>query len=98
MSLLQIRIYRLVSGNKIRIRDAGRIYLSEGRVILENFIPDSSALIRITATPNSNDLAPKRNQLLQVSMAATSVTGEIDTIAVAGTAGALTYTTTARHR
>ena len=91
-------IYRLVSGNKIRIRDAGRIYLSEGRVILENFIPDSSALIRITATPNSNDLAPKRNQLLQVSMAATSVTGEIDTIAVAGTAGAINYTTTARHR
>jgi hypothetical protein len=93
-----VYIYRLVSGNKIRIRDAGRIYLSEGRVILENFIPDSTTSIRITATPNSNDLAPKRNQLLEVSMAATSVTGEIDTIAVAGTAGAINYTTTARHR
>jgi hypothetical protein len=93
-----VYIYRLVSGNKIRIRDAGRIYLSEGRVIIDNFIPDSATPIRITATPNSNDLAPKRNQLLQVSMAATSVTGEIDTIAVAGTAGAINYTTTSRHR
>jgi hypothetical protein len=93
-----VYIYRLVSGNKIRIRDAGKIYLSEGRVIIDNFIPDSATPIRITATPNSNDLAPKRNQLLQVSMAATSVTGEIDTIAVAGTAGAINYTTTSRHR
>lgn len=93
-----VYIYRLVSGNKVRIRDAGRIYLSEGRVILENFIPDSATSIRVTASPNSNDLAPKRNQLLEISMASTSVTGEVDTIAVAGTAGAINYTTTPRHR
>jgi hypothetical protein len=48
--------------------------------------------------PNSNDIAPKRNQLLSIDLQEVVVVGENDTIAVAGSSGAVVYTTTSRHR
>jgi hypothetical protein len=93
-----VYIYKLVNGNRVKIKDAGLIEPSLGKVTLSGFRPDNASPIRITVIPNSNDLAPKRNQLLEIDLLNTTVVGEIDTIAVAGSAGAINYTTTSRHR
>ena len=95
----QVYIYRLVNNVKVRVvADAGIIDTTAGVVTLRNFRPDNTASIRIEVIPNSNDLAPKRNQLISLDMAETSVSGAIDTIAVAGSAGTINYSTTSRHR
>ena len=78
--------------------NTGTIYTATGRVVLNNFIPDSNTTIRITVEPDSNDLAPKRNQLLSIDPLSVTVTGEVDTIAVSGSTGAINYTTPSRNR
>jgi hypothetical protein len=92
-----VYLYRIVSNRRVRIRDVGKIFLNEGQVILENFVPDDSTKIRIVVQPSSNDIAPKRNQLLKISDELLSVTGEIDTISVAGTSGSINYQTIPRN-
>ena len=92
-----VYLYRIVSNRRVRIRDVGKIFLNEGRVILENFVTDDSTKIRIVVQPSSNDIAPKRNQLLKISDELLSVTGEIDTISVAGTSGSINYQTIPRN-
>jgi hypothetical protein len=94
-----IYVYKIVNGETIKvINDAGYIKPSSGEVVLRNFRPDDDTSIRITCSPNSNDLAPKRNQLLMIDVFEVDVAGEVDTIATSGVSGALNYTTTSRHR
>ncbi len=52
-----------------------------------------STKIRITAVPNSKDVAPILNQILEIDMINTSIDGEIDTIAVSAAGGTSNYTT-----
>lgn len=92
-----VYLYRIVLNRRVRIRDVGKIFLNEGQVILENFVTDNSTKIRIVVQPSSNDIAPKRNQLLKISDELLSVTGEIDTISVAGTSGSINYQTIPRN-
>ena len=54
--------------------------------------------IRITAAPDSLDIAPKRDQLLTIDSARTTMTAEEDTIALSGSSGTIDYTTTSRLR
>ena len=97
----RIYIYQIMAGVEVPIGDAGTIYPAEGRIILSGFIPDDTTTIRITVVPSSNDLAPRRNQLLVIDLteAGTSIIGEIDSIAVAGSGiGSIGYTTQSRQR
>ena len=94
----RIYMYKIVDSIRTTVSlDAGRIYTTEGRVVINNFRPDTTDPIQLTFIPNSNDLAPKRNQLLSVDMTQVTVNGEIDTIAVSGSAGTVNYKTTSRH-
>lgn len=93
-----VYMYKVVNNASIRVMDVGFIYPTEGRVVVGGFIPDDTTPIRITVLPNSNDLAPKRNQLLEIDLTAVTIVGDIDTIAVAGAAGSVGYTTPSRHR
>lgn len=92
-----IYLYRVIGGVKTRLNAVGTVYASAGRVVANGVQPDTTAAVTIYALPNSFDLAPKRNQLLDISTVQSTVTGEIDTIALAGSSGAITYTTTPRH-
>jgi hypothetical protein len=92
-----IYLYRTVGGVDTKLNAVGTVYASAGRIVVNGVQPDTTASIRIDATPNSFDLAPKRNQLLDIDLVTTTVTGEIDTIALAGSSGAINYTTTSRH-
>lgn len=96
----KIITYKIVQNTKRSIvnANAGTIYTTTGRVVINGFKPDTTDPIKLIFLPNSNDLAPKRNQLLEISMLDVIVTGEVDTIAVSGSAGTVRYTTTPRHK
>ena len=97
----KLRIYKVVNDQKIiTVSEAGSIIPSEGKVILTSFNPDGGYegnYITINAQPNSNDIAPKRNQLLQIDMTQVTVEPEIDTIATGGTVAGIGYNTVPRH-
>lgn len=96
----QLQIYRIIGDNKqITVQDAGFIVTEQGLVVIENFNPSAydGNYITISAQPNSNDIAPKRNQLLQIDMAITTITPEVDTIATGGSIAGIGYNTTPRH-
>jgi hypothetical protein len=53
-----------------------------------------SLKIRITALPDSKDIVPVRNQILELDMVNLQITGEIDTVAVGDAGASSTYKTT----
>lgn len=101
-----IFLCRRSSGAEVRVANLGTLYAASGRIVINGLLPDTTDIIRLTVLPNSFDLAPKRNQLLDIALSIPSgrgdlepstVTGEIDTIAVSGSSGAVNYTTVSRH-
>jgi hypothetical protein len=95
-----LQIYRLIGDVKqVTIADAGYLNAAAGILVINNFNPSAIAgsYMAITAMPNSNDIAPKRNQLLQIDMTLSTITPEVDTIATGGTIAGIGYATTPRH-
>lgn len=95
----QLYIYKMSGSNRIVVvPNAGSVDTTTGTVVVDSFNPDVTTTIKFTADPNSNDLAPKRNQLLQILDQDVTISGEVDTIAVSGSGGAIKYSTTSRHK
>lgn len=93
----RVYIYKFVNNQpQLVIPDAGEVDVVAGNITLRSFRTDSSETIRLTALPNSNDLAPIRQQLLSIDMNSVVVTGQVDTIAVGGSIGSTFYTTSPR--
>jgi hypothetical protein len=95
-----LEAYKILNNTKITtISDVGYINAPEGLVVLTGFAPSAinGDYITFTTVPNSNDIAPKRNQLIKIVMDDVTVTGEVDTIATGGTPAGIGYTTTSRH-
>ena len=64
---------------------------------IENIRGAASTVIEVTVKPNSNDIVPIRNQVLEIDVANSSVTVEADTL-VGGSANAgIGYTTTSSY-
>ena len=64
---------------------------------IENVRGAASTVIEVTVKPNSNDIVPIRNQVLDIDVANSSVTVEEDTL-VGGSANAgIGYTTTSSY-
>ena len=64
---------------------------------IENIRGSASTVIEVTVKPNSNDIVPIRNQVLDIDVANSSVTVEADTL-VGGSANAgIGYTTTSSY-
>ena len=92
-------VYKVVNNvNVTTIADAGVIDVLKGTVTLNSFRPDTTDAIKLTILPNSLDLAPKRDQLISIDNNSVVITPEIDTIAVAGSAGSINYNTTSRFK
>ena len=94
-----VRIYSLVSGTRTYLSSAaGTIDYSNGIVninavkitAVSNVDGATSTQIRVTAIPSSNDVVPVRNQLLEIDLVNSTVTGQIDATATTGVG----YTTT----
>ena len=67
---------------------------------MNKFIPDNNSAdtIRLTVTPNSLDIAPKRDQLVAIDPLRVTITPSVDTISLSGSSGIIDYTTTSRLR
>ena len=101
-----IRRYYLVGGVRTYTDEtAGTIDYSTGHIKINSLditsISDvddvSSTTIRITSIPDSKDIVPVRNQILEIDMTNTTVTGEIDTIAVGAAGASSSYTTSTSY-
>ena len=94
-----IVIYKVVNNENIIVNgNVGLISTDLGIVTLNNFAPDDTTPIRVTLSPNSLDIAPKRNEIINIESSKINVTGTVDTIAYSGSSGTLDYSTTTRMR
>ena len=94
-------IYRYTVSNGLRVvlqRNVGTVNYNTGVVTISDFDIDTDTQVAIFARPRSNDIAPSHNQILEINNSRlTSITSEIDTIAVAGPYGATNYNTVPRE-
>ncbi len=94
-----IVIYKVINNENIIVNgNVGLISADFGIVTLNNFAPDDTTPIRVTLSPNSLDIAPKRNEIINIESSKINVTGAVDTIAYSGSSGTLDYSTTTRMR
>jgi len=95
----KVIIYKIVDNNNVIVNnDAGLIEPAAGKITLNSFRPNDTSRIKITVTPNTLDLAPKRDQLISIDNDFVTITPEIDTIATAGSSGSINYTNTPRFK
>ena len=101
-----LRTYYLVAGVRTYTDlTAGTVTYSEGKIVTDGIYITSvaevdgasSEEIRITAIPDSKDVVPVRNQILEIDFTNTSVTGEVDTVAVGDSGAGTTYTPTSSY-
>ena len=94
-----LRVYSLVSGVRTYLNSsAGAIDYANGTIsinalkitAISNIDGQSSVSIRVTAIPSSNDIIPVRNQILEIDLVNSTVTGQIDNTTTTGVG----YTTT----
>jgi hypothetical protein len=87
--------------NAIILSNVGTIYTESGIIEIPSLKVDSTDIIKFYVSPDSNDIAPKYNQLVKIETSDSSdpiiVLGEIDTIAIQGSTATSNYTTFARH-
>ena len=94
-----LQMYRIVNNTKLVTNpDVGYINADTGLVVISSLqisaVPDT--YIYFTAIPASDDIAPKREQLLEIDMSMLTVSPTIDTIATGGSNAGIGYTTTSR--
>lgn len=95
----QVIVYKVVDGvNVTAVADAGEIDLALGKVTLHTFVADSATSIKITVVPDALDIAPARQEILNIDSNFVNVTAQIDTIATSGSSGRNSYTTNSRIR
>lgn len=95
----RLYVYKLVGGIQVKVvYNAGYIKIADGTVVLSDFTVDSPTTIKLRITPATYDLAPLRNQLLNIDLNETTISGEIDTIVVGGSSGASAYQPFGKNR
>ena len=98
-----LRIYYLVDGVKTFYSlEVGTVNYDDGLITINpihiSAVSDvdgaASTKIRITVLPDSNDIIPVRNQVLEIDEVNSTVLGRVDTAATSGTGYTTTTTTT----
>ena len=101
-----LRIYYLVSGVRTYHSEvAGTVNYATGLVSVNpvyitsvsNVDNNASTAIRLTASPSSNDIVGKRNQIIEIDVINTTITGGQDTIAVNSSGGSTDYVTNSTY-
>ena len=97
-----LRIFYLSSGERIYENfDAGTVDYENGTISTKGIefttVSDvdgvTSSQIRILTIPDSNDIIPKRNQVLEIDFTNLTVTGDVDTVAVGDSSAGTSYVT-----
>ena len=95
-----LRLYYISAGARVYADEtAGTVTYSTGKIVTDSIhitsadIVDgvASSQIRLTAIPNSKDIVPLRNQILEIDFVNTIITGEVDTVAVGDSAAGTDY-------
>jgi len=98
-----LRIYFLVAGVRTYFDSlAGTVDYDNGEIKINpvqitsvsNVDEATSTRFRLTVLPNSNDIVPVRNQLLELDLTNTSVSGTVDATATTGKGYTVTTTAT----
>ena len=98
-----LRIYYLVGNTRTYTNStAGTVDYTTGLIKINSMVitgvgnvdDTTSSQIRITALPNSNDIVPVRNQILEIDFTNSTITSSIDATATTGK-GYTTSTTSA---
>ena len=101
-----IRVYYLVSGVRTYTDSTyGTINYTTGEIILtaahltsvSNVDGATSTVVRVFVIPNSNDIVPVRNQVLQIDTANSTITGEVDAIESGSSQAGTSYTTSSSY-
>ena len=94
------RIYGYTIDNEGRrsrnVNNAGFVYPQTGLVDLLGLVNDFDETLSITVRPAADDIISQRRKVLQIDINKTTITGDIDNISVAGSAGLSQYTTFTR--
>ena len=61
---------------------------------VSNYDGSTQTQIRVTSIPDSLDVVPKRNQLLEIDTVNSTVLSQVDTISVGNDSGNVSFTTT----
>jgi len=76
----------------------GEIILTSANITsISNIDGAASSVIRITVSPDSNDIIPVRNQVLSIDVANSTVSGGIDEIESGSSQAGTSYTTTSSY-
>ena len=101
-----LRLYYVQAGSRVYVDStAGTVNYATGEVFIESVfittISDvdgaTSTQVRLTVIPNSKDIVPVRNQILKLDLTNSTVTGQVDTVAVGDGTSAATYTTSTSY-
>jgi hypothetical protein len=101
-----VRVYYLSGTTRIYTSSTyGTIDYTTGEIILtsahitsiSNVDGAVSTRIRVTVSPDSNDIIPVRNQVLSIDVANSTVTGSVDTIESGSSQAGTSYTTTSSY-
>ena len=101
-----LRIYYSVTGSRTYYSStAGTVDYATGLVSVNpvyitsvsNVDDNASTAIRLTATPSSNDIVAKRNQIIEIDIVNTTISGGQDTIAVNSSGGSASYVTNTNY-
>ena len=79
------------------IREFNKIHNPTMFTSIGNVDGSASAIIRLTAIPDSSDIIPVRNQILEIDFVNTTINGTVDTTAVGDTSAGATETTTSSY-
>ena len=102
-----VRLFYLVGGSTKTYKDtnAGTIDYRNGLVILtslnitsmSNVDGVTSTKVRVIVKPDSNDIIAVRNQVLEIDLSNTSISGNVDTIATGGSSAGVGVATTSSY-
>ena len=95
-----VRTFYLLGGTTKTITNAtaGTINYTTGEVVLTSFnitsTTNSNSTVDVTVKPDSNDVVPVRNQIVEIDTVKSTVTAEIDEFATGSATAGVGYTTT----
>ena len=101
-----LRVYYLSGTTRVYTSTTyGTVDYTNGTVVLtsanitsiSNVDGATSTVVRVFAIPNSNDIVPVRNQVLEIDTSNSSVTGEVDGIESGSSQAGTSYVTTSSY-
>jgi len=92
-----VRVYTSSTFGTINYTTGELILTSAHITSVSNVDGAVSTRIRVTTTPDSNDVIPVRNQVLSIDVANSSITGSVDTIESGSSQAGTSYTTTSSY-